>query len=264
MAIRFRCIHCDQLMSIASRKAGQTVPCPTCRQEVTVPDQDELSPEEASAASSPEPPAELSQPFGKEDLDPQPPFVEQNEFPEFDIQDYQALFDNDDADAASVTVDLADNESDTDEDEDDDGFTLRSPKSDFGEMDLTPMVDVTFLLLIFFMVTASFDLQKSIEVPSPDPDNEGATQSIQTPEDLQENSIIVQIDERDVISIDYEPVDDPENLADLLADRRRLEGKHELIIDADERAKHGTVVFVNDAAVEADFQRIRLAVRGGG
>ena len=33
------------------------------------------------------------------------------------------------------------------------------------DMDMTPMVDVTFLLLIFFMVTASFTLQKSIEQP---------------------------------------------------------------------------------------------------
>ena len=34
-----------------------------------------------------------------------------------------------------------------------------------AEMDMTPMVDVTFLLLIFFMVTASFTLQKSILQP---------------------------------------------------------------------------------------------------
>jgi len=33
------------------------------------------------------------------------------------------------------------------------------------ELDMTPMVDVTFLLLIFFMVTASFTLQKSIPQP---------------------------------------------------------------------------------------------------
>lgn len=31
------------------------------------------------------------------------------------------------------------------------------------ELDMTPMVDVTFLLLIFFMVTASFTIQKSLE-----------------------------------------------------------------------------------------------------
>jgi biopolymer transport protein ExbD len=105
-------------------------------------------------------------------------------------------------------------------------------------------------------------LQKSIEVPRPDPDQEGATQSIQTPEDLQENSIIVRIDENDDITIDFEPVGDVDNLADLLLDKRRIEQKGDLVIDADENATHGRVVEVNDAAVEAEFQHIRLAVRG--
>jgi len=43
------------------------------------------------------------------------------------------------------------------------------PKDDLSitteDMDMTPMVDVTFLLLIFFMVTASFTLQKSVPLP---------------------------------------------------------------------------------------------------
>ncbi len=34
------------------------------------------------------------------------------------------------------------------------------------DLDMTSMVDVTFLLLIFFMVTASFQLQRSIEIPT--------------------------------------------------------------------------------------------------
>ena len=40
-------------------------------------------------------------------------------------------------------------------------------KREEEEMDMTPMVDVTFLLLIFFMVTAAFSVQKVIEVPAP-------------------------------------------------------------------------------------------------
>ncbi|MFZ4471051.1 MAG: ExbD/TolR family protein, partial [Pirellula sp.] len=38
------------------------------------------------------------------------------------------------------------------------------PKDD---MDMTPMVDVTFLLLIFFMITASFSSEKVFEKPPP-------------------------------------------------------------------------------------------------
>jgi len=51
-----------------------------------------------------------------------------------------------------------------DDDDDDDLVPPRKKRED-GELDMTPMVDVTFLLLIFFMVTASFSLQKSIQMP---------------------------------------------------------------------------------------------------
>jgi hypothetical protein len=40
MPIRFRCPHCQQLMGIARRKAGQAVQCPTCKATVTVPAED--------------------------------------------------------------------------------------------------------------------------------------------------------------------------------------------------------------------------------
>lgn len=57
---------------------------------------------------------------------------------------------------------------DVDEDEIDDepdiSFGKKEPIPE-DELDMTPMVDVTFLLLIFFMVTASFTIQKSLEQP---------------------------------------------------------------------------------------------------
>ena len=58
-----------------------------------------------------------------------------------------------------------------------------------NEMDMTPMVDVTFLLLIFFMVTAAFSLQKSIEVPPPD--QQESAQQARTIEELEEDDDFV-------------------------------------------------------------------------
>ena len=59
----------------------------------------------------------------------------------------------------------------------DDDAPLILPRDGDSEddLDMTPMVDVTFLLLIFFMVTAAFSLQKSINVPTPEKE-ENATQ----------------------------------------------------------------------------------------
>lgn len=254
-------------MSIASRQAGATVPCPTCGRAVTVPpegaglsesdsvgDEVQLAPA-AGAGSAPVSPAEASSDV-HDSIGTFRPTAAQPQRPASDEPAADSASPTGTPQERAALVSL-------EESDDDRGFAWWAVKTEFADMDLTPMVDVTFLLLIFFMVTASFSLQKSIEIPPPDPDQEGAAQSIQTPEDLEEKSIIVRIDENDAITIDDEPVDDPDNLAELLADRRRRDQKSELAIDADARARHGTVVLVNDAAVEAEFQRIRLLVRTG-
>ena len=41
----------------------------------------------------------------------------------------------------------------------------KKPADSRSHSDMTPMVDVTFLLLIFFMITASFTLQRAIQLP---------------------------------------------------------------------------------------------------
>lgn len=50
--------------------------------------------------------------------------------------------------------------------EDDDGFQPRSRrKSREAELEITPLIDVTFLLLIFFMVTANLQAGRDVDVP---------------------------------------------------------------------------------------------------
>ncbi|QDU10777.1 ExbD/TolR family protein [Gimesia aquarii] len=151
---------------------------------------------------------------------------------------------------------------DVEEDEDDDeAFSIRSAESEFEEMDLTPMVDVTFLLLIFFMITASFSLQKSIQVPPPNPDEDGVSQSLQTLDDFREESIIVEIDNNNGIYVDDIKLSNPSEIVQAILDRRDQGGKpkSELVLSAHNAARHETVVAVVDAANEVGMQKIRLA-----
>ena len=53
-----------------------------------------------------------------------------------------------------------------------------------AEVDMTPMVDVTFLLLIFFMVTAVFSSQKSFQIPTP---KEERASTVATLDDYQDD-----------------------------------------------------------------------------
>lgn len=136
-------------------------------------------------------------------------------------------------------------------------FTLRRRQTEIEEMDLTPMVDVTFLLLIFFMITASFSLQKTLEVPPPDPETQGASP---IPLDqIEENSVVVRVEPGDVYFVDDRPIADAADLPSALATAMRESNRSELVIEAADAARHESVVKVYDAGNEIGMQRIRLA-----
>ena len=135
-------------------------------------------------------------------------------------------------------------------------FRIASPQLQESGLDMTPMVDVTFLLLIFFMITASFTLQKSLETTPPNSDESGVSpQAVQA--DLEAAAVIVNIDARNVIRVDGVPVPEIGDLAELLRGKISTENKMEMLIEVDPAATHGTVVAVTDAGITAQMQRIR-------
>ena len=244
-------------MAIANRQAGANVQCPTCGELTPVPLEDEFDPQRSNPAGIPK----------------ETPFPEQQS-----VEDSRARSDEGFLEAPeSLRTSLPDETSgtrDRSEDEpfvpqeiggdDDSGegpLTFRRHKNLDEEMDLTPMVDVTFQLLIFFMVSASFSLQKSIEIPTPDPEQKGASQQVQTMDDLQGTSIIVKIDAGNTIFIDDEPLNDILRLSDTLRDKMRREQKTELLVTADNQSLHRTIIAVIDAANEVGMQKIRMTSR---
>jgi biopolymer transport protein ExbD len=119
------------------------------------------------------------------------------------------------------------------------------------------MVDVTFLLLIFFMITASFSLQKTLEVPPPDPESQGA--SPLPLEQIEENSVVVRVEPGDAYLVDDRPVPNADDLPAALSEAMADGNRSELVIEADDAARHEAVVRVYDAGNEVGMQRIRLA-----
>ena len=144
--------------------------------------------------------------------------------------------------------------------EDEEEFTIRKAKTEAEEMDLTPMVDVTFLLLIFFMITASFSLQKALKSPELKPDEKGAAAK-PTLEELQQDSVIVFVDEENTIYVDDEPLSDSSEIEGKLRDKIGSEQKTELVLEAHPEALHENIVMVIDSAREVGMQRIRKVHR---
>lgn len=229
------------------------VQCPTCGEQTLVPLHDIFDPAPEPFIPSAEPHPEL--PDTKDDFAEASIPRQETDSPERESEPLERRAEDEQVDVEEQPVDEGD----------DDGPALRLRKQNRtdDEMDLTPMVDVTFQLLIFFMVTASFALQKSIEVPTPDQEKKGAAQQLQILDDIEATSIQVQIDANNSILIDDDAVPDPTRLTDMLRDKMRKEQKTELMITASAAALHRSVIAVIDAANEVGMQKIRMVSRQG-
>ena len=123
-----------------------------------------------------------------------------------------------------------------------------------AEIDLTPMLDVVFIMLIFFIVVASFIKEAGIEVNRPD-DNQQSD-----PNDSV--SIVVEIAADNQIWMENRRVDVRAvraNIQRLLAE----DPEAPVTVKVERGAKSGVVVDVADAAREAGVSAVNWASDGG-
>jgi biopolymer transport protein ExbD len=115
-------------------------------------------------------------------------------------------------------------------------------------IDLTPMLDVVFILLIFFIVTASF-----VKLPGPEVErSEAMTAQARKP------AMLVAIDQHDVIWMDKSPLADnwiKFELARLQAENPR----GSLVIQVDNRASIGRLALVSDLAGQLGISDISVS-----
>lgn len=137
-----------------------------------------------------------------------------------------------------------------------------------AQMDMTPMVDVTFQLLIFFMVTAAFAMQKSIELPKPEQD-EPSTQVEQKDPETDPEYIVVLVDEYNTYHVfadgidpdDAEAPSEQELLRKLRYARDAAPGgviPTKLLVKASGEALHEKVVVALDAGTEVGMEQVQL------
>ena len=120
-----------------------------------------------------------------------------------------------------------------------------------NEINLTPMLDVVFIMLIFFIVTASFLRESGLDTNRPDADQPQVLQD-------EEGAILVIIDETDDIWIDN-------RIVDPRAVRANIERLHAedpdrpLVIQAARTSRAETLVTIMDASRQADVYDISIA-----
>jgi biopolymer transport protein ExbD len=118
-----------------------------------------------------------------------------------------------------------------------------------SEINLTPMLDVVFIMLIFFIVTASFVKESGIDV-----NRQFASQA----ETKKLANIFIAITENGQVWIDKRVVDPRAVRANI----ERLHAENPqgaVVIQADKNSKNGLLVQVLDAAKAAKVENVSLA-----
>ena len=248
MSIRFDCVGCKKNLVVHDRFERKNVRCPACGFEIVVPKKQKLGDEKRT------PPA-LEEPFVKAD----------GISSTTDAMDATAL-----QSSTSAVGEMNGNA----------GTEIpfnwpkkRQPRSiqkEHGddeqdlEWDITPMVDVAFLLLIFFMLTASFSIQKVIRTSVPQTD-QPSKNSVQQQMDDRIEKLIVQVDEFNAYTVVFDDgltndASSKQELITILRDFRVQAGDQlpRIVIQAHVDSFHGATVGCMDAAREAGFVDFQL------
>ena len=129
------------------------------------------------------------------------------------------------------------------------GFSNLAAQTEEEGIDITPMLDVVFIMLIFFIVTASFVKESGIEVNRPDANTASAKPSA---------SILIAINDLGEIWINKRKIDEGQVRANI----ERLHAENPqgtVVVQADKEARTKVLVAVMDAAREAGVNDVSLA-----
>ncbi len=129
-------------------------------------------------------------------------------------------------------------------------LTRRTPVEEASGIDLTPMLDVVFIMLIFFIVTASFIREASISLERPSPSS--------APPSQEQKNVVVSLLADNQIMLDNRRIDH-RSLRAYFERHRAANPEAALIINANNAAKTYAVARISDAARQAGIYQITLA-----
>ena len=123
----------------------------------------------------------------------------------------------------------------------------RKVKIEKGMVDLTPLVNVFFLLFIFFLFTSSFIFQPGIKVSLP---------KAITSEVIQQESVTITVTRDDKVYLNDREISQKELVSSL---RLLAKDKAPLLLKADSEASLGKVVEVWDMCRNEGVQQVNIA-----
>jgi len=129
---------------------------------------------------------------------------------------------------------------------------LRKPEEE-EDINITPLLDIVFIMLIFFIVTSTFIKEPGVKVVRPD---------VKTGEEQRPISLLVAVDENDRIWINKEQVELSEVAAKVKELRREIP-LGDAVLLADQKAKSGLVLDVLEEIRGAGVTDFAIATEKG-
>ena len=129
------------------------------------------------------------------------------------------------------------------------GIMKKKGQDEAGEIDLTPMLDVVFILLIFFIVTSVFVTEAGIDVSKPE---------ASTVEDTSGDLILIAVGPSGDIWIDGDQID-PRFIRSRFELRLADAPNSAVIIQADQSSNNEQVMLILDAAREANIDDVSIS-----
>ncbi len=130
---------------------------------------------------------------------------------------------------------------------------LRQNKREDLDINLTPLIDVVFLLLIFFMITTTFKKESDLELALPEASGEPIERESMVFELVISGDGMYFIDGRQVIN------NDVETLKSALSKAMRGRESQPFVIRADGKSPHQSVITAMDAASQLNISKISFA-----
>ena len=126
-------------------------------------------------------------------------------------------------------------------------------KDDEPEINLVPLIDVILILIIFFVVTATFDARSVLKLELPRATGEPASDTSKALSVLVNADGRYFVDDREVLR------DDLESLKATLSEVAGTDRDRPVLLRADARTPHQAVVTAYDALGQLGFQRVMIA-----
>ena len=130
-----------------------------------------------------------------------------------------------------------------------DSIELPRKKRREASIDISPMMDMVFILLIFFVVTSTFTRETGVDVTKP---------QAQTASQLEKENILIAITREGTIHVNERQVDIA-GLKDVLADILAKNPDREAVLIADKAAVTGALVQVIDVCTLAGVKKVSIA-----